>query len=230
MFFKVLWLLIFLIFHTNILDIYANSKATMIKLKSPYFKKEENLKSLLEKRYSCRDFQDKKLNLQDLTSILWATCGEKYDSISGATRTIPSAGATYPLELYLVVGKNSVDELKEGVYHYLQDVHSLELIKEGDKRAELADACLGQGFIKEAPVSLVITAKFQRTTSRYGLRGERYVYIEVGHACQNTYLAVTCLGLGTVETGAFYDDIVKEVTGLDKDFAPLIVMPIGYPR
>jgi SagB-type dehydrogenase family enzyme len=133
------------------------------------------------------------------------------------------------LELYIVVGKNGVDKLKEGVYHYLIDEHALQEIRTGDRRAELSEACLGQGFIQEAPVSLVIAALFSRTTKRYGTRGERYVYMEVGHASQNTYLAVTSLGLGTVEAGAFKDDQVSKALGLEDDIIPLIVMPIGYP-
>jgi len=208
-------------------NIYAN-QGMKIRLNPPHFKAVDP-KILLEKRYSCRSFQEKGLNLDDVASILWATCGEKQDAITQATRTIPSAGATYPLELYVVIGRNCIDKIKEGVYHYKIAGHSLELIAEGDKRAELADACLNQDFIKEAPVSLVITAKFQRTTGRYGARGERYVYMEVGHACQNTYLAVTNLGLSTVEVGAFIDDSVKGVLGLDKYCIPLSVMPIGYP-
>lgn len=222
---------------------YANSNMK-IKLNSPRFK-ETGLKTLLERRYSCRSFQERILNLDDIATILWATCGKKYDSVTGATRTIPSAGATYPLELYLVVGKNCVDKsrpssnvildskeerdkLKEGIYHYLIEEHSLGLVKGEDRKAELARACLGQDFIQQAPVSLVIAAKFQRTTTRYGGRGERYVNIEVGHACQNTYLAATNLGLATVEIGAFSDEGVREVLGLERDFVPLSVMPIGY--
>lgn len=209
-------------------DIFANNKEAMIKLKPAHFN-EGNLKSLLEKRYSCRTFGDKILNLDDIATILWATDGRKYDSITGATRTIPSAGATYPLELYIVVGKNSVDKLKEGLYHYLIEEHSLELVFAGDKRKELAGACLGQDFIAQAPVSLIIAANFKRTTTRYGIRGERYCFMEAGHASQNTYLTVTNLGLATVEVGAFIDDSVRGVLSLDKDCAPLIVMPIGYP-
>lgn len=208
---------------------FANDKGMKIKLKPIYFK-EENLKSLLEKRYSNRDFQDKPLNLDDVSNILWASGGKKYDSVTAATRTIPSAGATYPLELYLVSGENAVNKLKAGIYRYSVEEHSLELTSEGDKRAQLAGACLGQDFIQNAPVSLVITAKFQRTTQRYGSRGERYVYMEAGHACQNIYLAVTCLGLSTVEVGAFFDDKVSRVLNLDKDYIPLSVMPVGYAK
>lgn len=199
-----------------------------LKLSPPHFK--DNFGSLLKNRASCRNFKNKALDLAQIASILWATGGKKFDAITAATRTIPSAGATYPLELYLVVGNNSVDKLESGIYHYLIEEHALELVKEGDNRAELSEACLGQDFIKDAPVSLLIAAEFGRTTNRYSSRGERYVHIEVGHACQNTYLAVTSLGLGTVEVGAFHDNQVKKVLGLDKDRVALILMPIGYPQ
>lgn len=226
--FKIIYAFVIFIGFSIIIS-YANEKEMKIKLKSAYFK-EESFKSLLEKRYSGRDFQNKVLNLDDIASILWATGGKIYDSVTAATRTIPSAGATYPLELYLIVGEKSVDKLKAGVYHYIIDEHSLELIAEQDKRAELAQACLGQNFIQDAPVSLVIVADSKRTTQRYGRRGERYCIIEAGHACQNAYLAVTCLGLSTVEVGAFFDDQVSQVLNLDKDYAPLCVMPVGYAK
>ena len=200
-----------------------------VKLNQPHLKKEDNLAALLERRYSCRDFEGKALNLDDIASLLWAACGRKFDAVTHATRTIPSAGATYPLELYLFTGEKSTDKLKAGVYHYLIEEHSLEMIIEGDKRQELARACLGQDFIRQAPVSLVIAAKFERTTQRYGRRGERYIYMEAGHASQNIYLAAANLGLATCEVGAFSDESVKQLLGLD-DYIPLSIMPVGYPR
>lgn len=223
---KALSVLIILIIPTNI---YAGNKNMKIKL-NPAQLKEENLAVLLKKRYSCRNFQNKILKIDDIATVLWAACGKKHDSLTGATRTIPSAGATYPLELYVVVGDNCVDKLEAGIYHYLIEDHSLQFITEGDKRKELASACLGQNFIYEAPVSLVITAKFLRTTNLYGARGQRYVYAEVGHASQNTYLAITNLGLATCEVGAFDDDSVRRLLNLDRDCDPLSVMPIGYSK
>jgi SagB-type dehydrogenase family enzyme len=219
-------LIIIFFCHTNS---YADNQDMKVRLK-PAQLVDKNLKSLLESRYSCRSFQNKSLNLDAVATVLWATCGRRHDAVASASRTIPSAGATYPLELYLVVGKDGVDKLKEGLYHYLIDEHALEFILPGDRRSALAAACLGQGFIKDAPVSLVIAAKFNRTTNRYGARGGHYVYAEAGHACQNTYLSVANLGLGTVEVGAFGDDSVKAALNLEKDYAPLIVMPIGYPK
>lgn len=206
----------------------ANMQSKLVPLNPPGFL-EKDFQALLEKRYSCRDFKNRSLKLDDFSSILWAAYGKKHDAVTEASRTIPSAGATYPLELYLVVGKNSVDELTQGVYHYLIDQHALELVKDGDVRKDLASASLGQGFIHQAPVSLVIAAKFMRTTARYGARGEHYVYLEAGHASQNANLAVYSLGLATVEVGAFSDNQVSRVLGLEKDIVALIIMPIGHP-
>lgn len=199
-----------------------------VRLDPPRLSKELN--NLLEKRYSCRTFSSKPLKSSDIASILWAACGKKFDAVTGASRTIPSAGATYPLELYIVVGKDGVGGLKAGIYHYLIEEHALTLLTEGDKREELVRACLGQGYIADAPVSLVITAITSRTVQRYAERAERYVYMEAGHACQNTYLAATDLGLGTVEVGAFFDRRVAQVLGLDENEIPLIVMPIGSSK
>ncbi|MCM8800824.1 MAG: SagB/ThcOx family dehydrogenase [Candidatus Omnitrophica bacterium] len=208
-------------------NLYAQEKMK-IKL-SPPILKTETLQELLEKRYSCRNFKKDKIDLSLIATILWAAGGKKCDTLTSPTRTIPSAGATYPLELYLVVGKNTVIGLKEGIYHYLIDEHALEIIIPEDRREKLASACLGQTFIKDAPVSLVIIAEFQRTAIRYGKRAERYVYMEAGHAGQNTYLAVIGLGLGTVEVGAFFDEEVKKVLNLKPEYTPLLVLPIGYP-
>jgi len=207
----------------------SENKTIIIQLNPPTALSGNDLQALLEKRYSCRNFQNKKLSLDNLGNILWAACGKKYDSVTQATRTIPSAGATYPLELFVVVGRDSVENFKEGVYHYLIEEHSLKLILTGDKRQELCRACLGQDFITKAPVSLIFSAEFKRTTQRYGDRGARYVYIEAGHACQNTYLAVTNLGLGAVEVGAFDDRDVKSVIDSNKNLQPIIIMSVGYP-
>lgn len=104
--------LLLVIFMGLSINVQANNKEMKIKLNPPHFKQDVDFEALLEKRFSCRSFQDKGLDLNDIATILWATAGKKYDSLSGASRTIPSAGAIYPIELYLVVGKNAVDKLK----------------------------------------------------------------------------------------------------------------------
>ena len=140
---------------------------------------------------------------------------------------MPSAGATYPLEIFVVCGQNSIEAIDEGVYHYNIDSHSLTPHHKGDTRLELARAALEQAYIYQAPVDIVICAEYERTLARYGGRGERYVHMEVGHAGQNIYLQATALGLATVAIGAFYDEQVREILRLDKRYKPLYIMPVG---
>jgi SagB-type dehydrogenase family enzyme len=120
-----------------------------------------------------------------------------------------------------------VSPLTPGLYRYAPEEHALAVIAEGDRRAALSSAALGQSWIADAAAVLVLAAVYRRTTARYGPRGERYVHIEVGHAAQNVYLQVLARGLGTTEVGAFDDRAVKSVLGLAADQDPLAIMPIG---
>ena len=105
--------------------------------------------------------------------------------------------------------------------------NSLSLEKKGDYRIQLAQAALNQSFIADAPAAIIFTAVFNRTTAKYGQRGIRYVYMEVGHAAQNIYLQSVPLGLGTVVVGAFEDDKIKQILE-QPDKEPLYIMPMGW--
>ena len=151
---------------------------------------------------------------------------------------MPSVGATYPLEVFVVAGTEGViarepkqpsAELQAGVYCYQLDSHSVNLHKAADLRPELARASLDQEFIIDAPVDIVLCALYHRTFGRYGRRAERYVHMAVGHAGQNIHLQAVALGLATVEVGAFCDEEVSEVLGLEEHIKPLYVMPVGRP-
>lgn len=192
--------------------------------------RESDIRELLKKRRSIRNFSAQSLNLEQLSTILWASLGKNYDSLTGATRPIPSAGAIYPLEVYILIGKEAIKNIKAGLYHYLIDKHSLELKIQDDLRLSLSRACFNQDFIVNAPISLIVTAVSNLTMRRYGQRGLRYVFIEAGHISQNIYLITQALGLSTVEVGAFDDNKLKELLLLDKEEDTLIVMPIGYPQ
>lgn len=193
-----------------------------IKLPLPRHKSAISVEEALLKRRSIREYTSAPLTLPEVSQLLWA--GQGITDPRGL-RTAPSAGATYPLETYLVVGK--ADGLGEGVYHYRPEGHKLVKIMEGDLRRELAIAALGQEWVKEAAINIVFAAEYERTTRRYGERGVRYVHMEVGHAAQNVYLQAVALDLGTVVIGAFYDDRVKKVLGLPKNEEPLYIMPVG---
>lgn len=183
-------------------------------------------------RRSIRNYRSEPLSIEQLSQILWATYG--VSNPSRELKTSPSAGATYPLEVYVIVKTNSVklkndSYLEPGVYRYDWREHKLILVEKGDFSRELARACLEQSWVANAPVNIVLVAVFERTTMYYGERGYRYVYIDTGHAGQNIYLESTALGLGTVAIGAFYDDEVSKVVGLKENEKPLYVFPIGVP-
>ena len=186
-----------------------------------------SLEEAIARRRSIRRFTSEPLSRLQLSQILFAAQG--ITDTRQEFRSVPSAGATYPLEIFVVCGRNCVEEIGEGVYHYSIDRHSLTLHHEGDARFELAEAALGEEMIYRAPVDIVICALYERTTLHYGRRGERYVHIEVGHAGQSIYLQATVLGLATVAIGAFYDEQVREVLHLEKQYRPLYIMPLGRP-
>jgi len=193
-----------------------------IRLPEPRYDSDVSIEETLLKRRSVRDYTGEPLKLWEVSQLLWAAQGI---TATWGGRTAPSAGATYPLETYLVVG--DVEGLEKGVYKYDPHRHELRKVLDGDKRAELAAAALGQGWVREGAVDIVFTAIYERTTGRYGRRGIRYVHMEVGHAGQNVYLQAVALDLGTVVIGAFYDNQVKRVLNLPDEEHPLYIMPVG---
>jgi SagB-type dehydrogenase family enzyme len=189
-----------------------------MKLSKPKEKGSISIEETLNKRRSVRDYKKGSLSLAEISQLLWAASGKNL-----YRKTAPSAGATYPLETYLVVGE--VEGLKSGLYHYSYSRHSLETIKEQDIRNRLSQATLGQRMIERAPISIIIVADYGRTTNHYGQRGIRYVHMEAGHVGQNISLQAIALGLGTVMIGAFEDKQVKEVLEIKEE--PLYIIPVG---
>lgn len=187
-----------------------------------------SVEAAIQGRRSERGFVPAPLTLGQLSQLLWAAQGitdPHPDPVHRFLRAAPSAGAQYPLDLYVVAGL--VEGLEAGVYHYRPPEHEVELRLTGDLRRPLARACLGQMFMAPAPVVMVITAEYGRITGRYGERGVRYAHMEVGHVGQNLHLQAEALGLGTVVIGAFRDDEVAEVLQLPPRHEPLYVMPLG---
>jgi SagB-type dehydrogenase family enzyme len=193
-----------------------------IKLPQPQFDSRSSVESTLLKRRSIRRYTDEPLTLVEISQLLWAAQGVTHHR---GFRTAPSAGALYPLEIYIVAGK--VTGLAAGIYKYKPNHHELLKIVEGDKRSELCRAALNQSAVKNAPVVILFCAVYQRITFKYGQRGIRYVFIEVGHSAQNICLQAVSLGLGTVTIGAFNDDKVKKIVNCEADEEPLYIMPVG---
>ncbi len=180
-----------------------------------------SLEKAIEMRRSTRSFSDEDISLEQLSCILWAAQGIT-DTLNGhALRAAPSAGALYPLNCYAVT--------RQGCYRYIPEAHKIILIKAGDLRNKLSSAALAQNAITDAPLSIVMTAVYDRTTVKYAERGIRYVHIEVGHAAQNVLLQAVSLGLGAVPIGAFNDEKVASVIGCPDEQVPLYIIPIGSP-
>jgi len=195
-------------------------ESIMIKLPDPVKDSKFSVERAINERRSIRTYKDAPLTLKEVSQLLWASQG----TVASGRRAAPSAGATYPLEIFFVAG--NVEGLKQGLYRYKNKEHSLELIREGDFRKPISDRALRQDMILKAPATIVVSAVFDRTRARYGARAERYVHMEAGHVGENIMLQATALGLGTVPVGAFIDSEVKSVLGIKED--PLYLFPVGW--
>ncbi len=206
--------------HAN--GIVNTMKPETIKLPAPAQKSDTSIEEAMLKRRSVRRYKNATLTLAEISQLLWAAQG--VTSLDGL-RTAPSAGALYPLEVYLVAG--NVDGLPAGVYNYRTNSHELKKITDGDKRTELSKAALSQAPVKNAAAVIVISAVYERITGKYGERGIQYTHIETGHAGQNVQLQAVSLDLATVVIGAFHEDAVKEVLHISAMEQPLYIIPVG---
>lgn len=210
----------------------ASDEADMIRLPIPVQDSNTSIEEALISRRSVREFSSEPMTIREVSQLLWAAQGS-----IGEFRTAPSAGALYPMEVYVVCG--NVEGLPAGVYRYRPDKHGLVKSVDGDKRAELSEAAMGQASVRNAAIDLIIAGVYERTTGKYDrpVRDKRigasypsgvgYVHMEAGHVAQNVYLQSVSLGLGTVTIGAFYQGQVKAAAELRDDERPLYIMPVG---
>jgi len=189
-----------------------------IELAKPNFEGNLTLEKSIYKRISIRRFQSKPIEIEKISQLLWAA-----QALKGQNRTVPSAGGTYPLEFY-------VNLKDKGLFYYNYKQKILEQDSNSEISDKLGSAALGQMFISQAPLVIIICADYSRTRKRYGERGTRYVHIEVGHCAQNIHLQAVSLGLGSVPIGAFNDKEMKSTLKLPKELDPIYIIPIGYPK
>ncbi len=196
-------------------------KEENIKLPLPKTTGKMSLEEAIVKRESVRSFSKRQLTLEEISQLLWAAYGPRHvDSITGASKTVPSAGALYPMEIYIVS--------PNGVFHYFPSSHSLREISDKDLRSALSGAALWEEAIAQAAVNFVIACVYDRICWKYGERGMRYAHIEAGHIAQNIHLQAVCLGLGSVPIGAFNDTAVQKALYLPKDNIPIYIIPVGH--
>lgn len=177
------------------------------------------LEQAIAARRSVREFSAQSLTLEQIGQLCWA--GQGVTDEARGFRAAPSAGALYPIELYLVTA--------QGVDHYLPREHALEAHLAGDVRPPLQRASLGQEAVGEAPLTIVVAAVVDRVARKYRDRAERYCFIEAGHVGQNILLEATAMRLGGVPVGAFDDGAVTDALRLPKDHRVLYLLPIGHP-
>ncbi|NLA30460.1 MAG: SagB/ThcOx family dehydrogenase [Methanomicrobiales archaeon] len=193
-----------------------------IRLPEPRFESDVPVEAALRDRRSVRVYADVPLTLADIGQVLWAAQGVTDER---GYRTTPSAGALYPLEIYVVAG--DLMDLPTGIYHYQPDGHILVRTTGGDQREALQAAAVNQTPIGDAPATIVICAIPERTTAKYGERGMRYVYMEAGHASENVYIQAVAMDLATIVIGAFDDARIGDILDLPGNTTPLYIMPVG---
>lgn len=191
-----------------------------IDLPKPRLKGNVSVEEAIGKRRSVRSYSSEEVSLEDISQLLWACQGITNEPMG--FRASPSAGALYPLEIYLVK--------KDGLFHYVSEGHKLEVVSDKDVRKSLAAAAWGQKPVSEANMDIVICAVYERVTSKYREHGVRYTDMEAGHAAQNVFLQAEALGLSSVPLGAFTDAAVSKVLSLPRDVKPLYILPVGYKK
>jgi SagB-type dehydrogenase family enzyme len=206
---------------------YPNSKT--IQLSRQFQEVTISLAEVLKKRKSIRTFSTKPLSKIDLTFLLWASTGIQRTEHSYEFRTCPSAGALYPIETYIVV--NNVEDLEKGLYHYNIKNHLLEEIKLGNFGAYLAHAALNQAMCADASAIFIWTGVFRRSKWKYSQRAYRYIYLDAGHIAQNLALAAESIKCGSCEAGAFFDDEINSIVGIDgTEESTILLSVVGYPQ
>lgn len=180
---------------------------------------EVSLEEAISQRRSIRSFTDETPSPEIVARLCWAAQGVT-DKV-GRLRSAPSAGATYPLELYLATPKF--------VARYIPVDHSLEIVLRKDVRKALTEAALDQSWFANAPMVFIFVGELARTADVYGDRALLYVHIEVGCASENLMLQAAALGWGSVPVGAYSDDDVAEILELPDGWHPYLIVPVGRP-
>jgi len=200
----------------------------LVPLPRPEERPDTGVLDAIAARRSIRSYTADPMTLDELGTLLQASAGITATTRGFAFRAAPSAGALYPVESYLVA--NRVEGLDPGVYHYGVAHHGLEAIHLQDVRKVVAAAGLGQPCLENASAVFIWTAMIDRCRAKYRDRGWRYVYLDAGHIAAQLSLAAVALGLGSVQVGAFYDDELAELVGVDLDEEPpLYLSAVGRP-
>jgi len=199
-----------------------------IKLPKPDYRGKMSVEEAIYRRRSIREYSKEPLNLKDISQLLWAAAGITVDGITGASRSFPSAGGLYPLDIYLVA--LNVKNLENGLYKYIPEQNKLKLVFAEDLRDRLYEASYYQDMFRTASAVIVYAYDYDRIEQRYGKRGViRYSHMDIGHSAENVYLQAEALGIGTVAVGAFNDKKMEQILKI-KDKTILYLLPVGKKK
>ena len=184
-----------------------------------------SVEKALKLRRSVRTLSANPITLEQLGQLCWATQGVTDEK---GHRAAPSALATYPLELRVMVG--NVTGVAPGIYKYRPDKHDLSLLVPGDKRAEFVEKAIGQGWISKAPAILILTGVLERIAPKAKERAAQFMATEAGLAAQGFFLEETALGLGSTFVGGFKPDVSRTFLALPQGEETLAVLPVGHKQ
>ncbi|MFA9418039.1 SagB/ThcOx family dehydrogenase [Natrinema sp. HArc-T2] len=199
-----------------------------IELPDPESDGSTSVEQAIATRESRRSFAQTPIDINDVAQLLWAAQGQTHVRDGVELRAAPSAGATYPLTVFLEVAPNGSEELEPGVYRYEQQRHALERELETAVHDDLTAASLDQAVIADAPMTIVVTADYDRTQRQYPDHGERYVHMEAGHVAENVHLVCESRGLNICPVGAFTDAAVATALSLPARLEALYLLPVGH--
>jgi len=198
----------------------------VVKLEQPVLTGKVSVEEAIKARRTVRDYDPSAITAKQLATLCWA--GQGITARNRRFRAAPSAGALYPIFLYVAIGPKSVPGFDAATYLYIPDGHTLEPVKNGDPRRGLAQAALGQMWLRYAAVMFLVAADYNRITPKYGRRGVPYAHYEAGHVAENILIEAVALGLGAGIVGAFDDDRIVIEAGLRKGQDPMLLLPVGH--
>ncbi len=212
----------------------SSAQAAEIALPRPALDGKVSVEKALATRITARSYSSKPLTLAQVSQLLWAGNGNiPTDATSAPTKkVIPSARGTYPIELYLVCGEGTVQQLPAGVYHYDAEHHALQKIVGGDRRKPMLSACKGwqswMPWLAQAPVTVVVGSVFARSKDTSGPeRGINFGVMEAGNANQNVLLQARALGLDTNTVGGIRDADLAAALKLPSNVTPVVLVTAG---
>ena len=181
----------------------------------------------INRRRSRRKYTDAALTLEELSFLLWSCQGiEKVTPGPRAFRTVPSAGCRHPFETYILV--NRVEGLSAGLYRYLPVGHRLCLLRADDDVALEIHAASEEQYVLESAATFIWTVIPYRSEWRYLHHAHRVILMDIGHVCQNLYLAAESIDCGTCALGAYDQAAMDTALGVDGvDEFTIYLAPVG---